>query len=226
MFNEVKKLDATTSTMTTVQQQQKHRHDINIITLDNNSVGIMEQYDNGGLYSYKDANKIYHGMMHSLRGVWVLSTPAINKFARYKSSYNKEENQCYIHSEEIGFALSHIIQRSYTKLKSKYTHLKLYDYGPADNYFKFSDRFAIFDEQHQNITSNFDWSVVNGQLMAKFLIRIYGVFVYDSQGSRTLKLITKIEQMKLCGFLDASALPVNEDYVSDLFSSSTDVCFL
>ena len=95
--------------------------------------------------------------------------------------------------------MKHITGKSYAKLKGKYTHVKPFEYAAEANYFKFAEHFRIFNEDGDNISDSVEWSATNSRkYRARFLIRVYVIYVYDNGNSvRKMKLVMKLEQMKL-----------------------------
>jgi hypothetical protein len=52
----------------------------------------------------------------------------------------------------------------------------------------------VFDENNVDVTSTFDWLTT---YKVKFLIQVFGAFAYENQGNKRVKLVLKLQQMKL-----------------------------
>ena len=203
--------------------QRYYPANLNIIDLSTKAGADMTEYDASTLYKFKEPAKFNHGMMYLLREQWFLTTPVFTKYATFKSIFNKDENHCFISSAELASCLNHIANKAYMKLKGSYTHIKAFDYGTQSNYLTLSKNFTVFDEDGVNISKQgFDLKSAPPNYKVKFLIKVFGIYVYEHQNSRKLKVSIKIEQMKLCGPNELTAAHDNANFDQ----SYMEVCLL
>ena len=163
----------------------------NIINLEKEKC---EQYNNSTLYNFKNPSKIFHGQMFTIRSNWFIQTPPIMRHSKYSSQFNKNESHCVIKCSVLGTALNYIIVRCREKLPPPINTYRVFDYGEEINFIKFGDYFHVFDASGNDHTKIYDWTK---QFEVRFLIQIFGVFAYEFGGQKRLKLMIKIQQMKI-----------------------------
>lgn len=156
-----------------------------------------------GVFQMRDKPRTYMGgLMFSLSKPCFLLTKATNCYLKIQESdYPREEDTLLIGDGQLSRVLNDMASFMTNVVKTKHmglVGLTSFVYDVDKCYVKLSNNLRIYDSTKQPlpipVPASF-WTDVHYE--AKFLIQVYGGYVYECQGMQRLKMSTRVVQMQI-----------------------------
>ena len=201
------------STMLPQQQQQQPLQPItpgylSVIRLEQLSLTSLFGLDYSRLRLKVPTTYMTGSICNIAGGNWLYATEPQTNFHRLPNKFRQEESLLCLHDSKLGIALQILQDQCVAILSGGMNnieqHGQRFNFNADGNFFKFANDFSIFDINGSPISSEaFNWPVEQQHCTVRFLLEVFGLYLYVQDNQRKIKLIVKAKQMRVVSRSDS-----------------------